>query len=234
MAVRPAQLSWQDQKGYYGLTVEPTFDQMLRSLKKEVRIFQPDRSAKWYALGPYRSFLMEQAKRYGDAQRKDLEYDATGAVLPRAAENGQQNSMAGTDDVWNRQEQFNSNMNAEEARKAAEDAMAAERRSQANQVRRQQLGAYGPSAGHWTVEAHDKDLEERSIPHSAPLPKLAMPAGGWRAPPNEYIADGQPQAPEFPTFEQLNLGYDKLYKLGRPAELDVSNYQQLRDAAGLA
>ena len=233
MAVRPAQLSWQDQKGYYGLRVEPTYEQMLRSLKKEVRIFQPDRSAKWYALGPYRSFLLEQAKRFGDAQRKDLEYDATGAQLPRAAENGQQNSMAGTDDTWNRQEQFNSNLNAEEARKAAEDAMESERRSQANQLRRQQLGAYGPVTGHWTVEAHDKDLGYRGIPHTAPMPKLAMPAGRWRASPNEFIAAGQPQAKEFPTFEQLNLGYSKLYKLGRPAALDVSSYQQLRESAGV-
>jgi hypothetical protein len=59
-----AQLSFTDKKGYYGLTVQPTYEQMLRSLKNEVRIPQPDRSAKWYALGIYRSFLLEQAKRY--------------------------------------------------------------------------------------------------------------------------------------------------------------------------
>ena len=132
-----AQLSYQDQKGYYGLLVEPSYDQMLRSLRKEIRIPQPDRSAKWYATGIYRAFLLEQAKRYNDAQRKDLEYDATGAQLPRAAENGQQESMAGTDDTWNRQEQFNSNLNAEEARRVADDALAAEQRMQANQMRRQ-------------------------------------------------------------------------------------------------
>jgi hypothetical protein len=225
-----AQLSYQDQKGYYGLLVEPSYDQMLRSLKKEVRIPQPDRSAKWYATGIYRAFLLEQAKRYNDAQRKDLEYDATGAHLPRAAENGQQESMAGTDDTWDRQEQFNSNLNAEEARRVADDAVNAERRQQANQMRRQQLSAYGPSAGHWTVDAHDQDLEYRGIPHAAPMPKMTMPAGRWQAHPNEYIAAGQPQATEFPSFEQLNMGQDARYKLGRPAPLDVNeNYQQLRE-----
>ena len=225
-----AQLSYQDKKGYYGLRVEPTYDEMLWSLKKEVRIPQPDRSAKWYALGPYRAFLLEQAKRYNDNQRQDLEYDATGAHLPAAAERGAQNSMAGTDDTWNRQEQFNSNLDTEEARRLADNAMESERRAQANQMRRQQLSAYGPSAGHWTVEAHDKDLEYRGIPHAAPMPKLTMPAGRWQAQPNEYIADGQPQAQEFPTFEQLNLGYDKRYKLGRPAPLAINkNYQQLRE-----
>jgi hypothetical protein len=158
------QLSYQDQKGYYGLVVEPSYDQMLRSLRKEIRIPQPDRSAKWYATGIYRAFLLEQAKRYNDAQRKDLEYDATGAQLPRAAENGQQESVAGTDDTWNRQEQFNSNLNAEEARRVADDALAAEQRTQANQMRRQQLAAYAPSAGHWSFDACSKDIEDRSTP----------------------------------------------------------------------
>ena len=152
-----AQLSYTDTKGYYGLRVEPSYEQMLRSLKKEIRIPQPDRSAKWYALGPYRAFLLEQSKRFNDNQKKDLAYDDTGAHLPAAADRVQ-NSMAGTDDVWNRQEQFNSNLNAEEARRIAEEALASERKAQANRMRRQQLSPYGPSAGHWTVEAHHKDL----------------------------------------------------------------------------
>ena len=220
--------SYTDRTGYYGLRVQASYDEMLHSLKKPIRVPQPDRSAKWYATGTYRAFLLEQAKRYNDSQRKDLEYDATGAQLPAAAERGQQESMAGTDDTWNRQEQFNSNLNSEEARRIAEDALASSRMAQANQMRRRQLSAYGPTRGHWTVEAHDKDLEYRGIPHAAPLPKMTMPAGRRRSPPNEYIASGQPQATEFPTFEQLNLGYDKRYKLGRPAPLDVNkNYQQL-------
>jgi hypothetical protein len=101
--VRPAQLNFTDAKGYYNLRVNPTYDQMLGSLKKEVRIPQPDRRAKWYATGIYRAFLLEQAKRYNDTQRKDLEYDDSGAQLPAAAERAQQGSMAGTDDTWNRQ-----------------------------------------------------------------------------------------------------------------------------------
>ena len=224
-----AQLSYQDHKGYYGLLVQPSYDQMLQSLKKEVRIPQPDRSAKWYATGIYRSFLLDQAKRFNDAQRKDLEYDETGAQLPASVERAAKNSMAGTDDVWNRQEQFNTNLDAEEARRIADDALSAEQRQQANQMRRQQLSAYGPTAGHWTVDAHDKDLEYRGIPHEAPAPKMTMTAGQWRAHPNEYIAAGQPQSTEFPTFEQLNMGYDARYKLGRPAPLDINrNYEQLR------
>lgn len=222
--------SYTDKTGYYGLRVHPSYDEMLHSLKKSIRVPQPDRSAKWYATGIYRAFLLEQAKRYNDNQRKDLEYDATGAQLPAAAEHGQQESMAGTDDTWNRQEQFSSNLNAEEAKRIAEDALASERKAQANQVRRQQLSSYGPTRGHWTIEAHHEDLEYRGIPHPAPMPKMTMPAGRWQAPPNEYIALGQPQATEFPTYEQLNGLHDRQYKLGRPAPLDVNrNYQQLRE-----
>jgi hypothetical protein len=226
-----AQLSYTDRKGYYGLTVEPSYEQMLRSLEKKVWIPQPDRSAKWYASGIYRAFLLDQAKRYNDNQMKDLQYDATGAQLPAAADRGQQESAAGNDDTWNRQEQFNSNLNLEEARRIADDALAAERKAQANQLRRRQLSAaYMPTSGHWTVEAHHKDLDDRGIPHAAPMPKLAVPAGQWRAPPNEYIATGQPMQTEFPTFEQLNMGQDARYKLGRPAPLDQNkNYQQLRE-----
>jgi hypothetical protein len=222
-----AQLSFQDTKGYYGLTVQPSYDEMLRSLRKKIHIPQPDRSAKWYALGPYRAFLLEQSKRYNDAQRKDLEYDETGAQLPQAADRGQQGSMAGTDDVWNRQEQFNTNLNSEDAKRVAEDALAAEQKKQTNQMRRQQLSAYAPTSGHWTVEAHHDDLEARGVPHQAPMPKLAMTPGQWQSPADEFIAAGQPQ--EFPTFEQLNMGQDARYKLGRPAPLDVNkNYAQLR------
>ena len=228
--VQEAQLSYTDTKGYSGLRVEPSYDQMLRSLQKQIRIPQPSRAATWYATGPYREFLISQAKRYNDAARKDLEYDETDAPLPRAADRGREDSMAGKDDTWNRIDQYGSNLDAEEARKLAEHAVAAEQKAHANQTRRQQLSAYGPNRGHWTIEAHHKDLEYNGVPHPAPMPKLAMPAGGWQAPPNEYIAAGYLQATEFPTFEQLNMGYEKRYKLGRPAPLDVNkNYQQLRE-----
>ena len=96
-----AQLSYTDTKSYYGLRVNPSYEQMLKSLEKKIRTPQPDRSAKWYATGIYRAFLLEQSKRYNDHQMRDLEYDSSGAQLPAAADRGQQESRAGTDDVWN-------------------------------------------------------------------------------------------------------------------------------------
>jgi len=228
MAVPAAQLNYTLQKGYYGLVAEPSYGQLLRSLDKKIRIPEPDRSAKFYALGPYRAFLLDQAKKYNDSQREDLDYDDSGAQLPAAAARAR-DSMAGTDDTWNRQEQFASNLTAEDARRVAEDSMAAEKKQQANQLRRLQLSTYAPTSGHWTVDAHHEDLEHRGVPHAAPMPKLAMPAGKWRSPPDEFVSAGHPQAAEFPTYEQLNLGEDARFKLGRPAALGANrNYEQLR------
>jgi hypothetical protein len=107
--------------------------------------------------------------------------------------------------------------------------MAAERKMKASQLRRLQLSAYEPTSGHWTVDAHHEDLEYRGIPHAAPMPKMAMTVGQWQAQPHEFISAGHLQAPEFPTFEQLNVGYEKRYKLGRPAPVDPKNYAQLRE-----
>jgi hypothetical protein len=224
------QLNYQDKFGYFGLRVDPSYEQMLRTVNKQIRIPVPNRAAKWYALGPYRAFLLEQAKRYNDSQRADLQYDETGAHLPAAAARAQHGSLAGTDDTWDNVAKYSSDLNAEEARQLAEEAMASEKRAQANGMRKLQLGAYGPSKSHWTITAHHEDLTERNVPHQAPAPKMTMPAGRWRAPPNEMAADGYPQAPEFPTWEQLNMGYSKDYKLGRPAPMQTNrNYQQLRE-----
>ena len=94
------QLNYQDKFGYFGLRVDPSYEQMLRTVNKQIRIPVPDRRAKWYALSPYRAFLLEAAKRYNDSQRADLAYDDTGAHLPAAAARAQHGSMAGTDDTW--------------------------------------------------------------------------------------------------------------------------------------
>ena len=87
--------------------MEPTFEEMLGSLKKKVRIPQPDRSAKWYALGPFRAFLLDQAKRFNDAEMEDLEYDASGAQLPKAAAKGAGPTPSAKDPSWARHKEYN-------------------------------------------------------------------------------------------------------------------------------
>jgi hypothetical protein len=54
-----APLSYKNQLGYYGLRINPTFDQVLKTVRNPLRIPLPDRRAKWYALSPYRAFILD-------------------------------------------------------------------------------------------------------------------------------------------------------------------------------
>ena len=59
MTAKTAPLSFTSETGYYGLRVNPTFDEVLRTIRKPLGIPVPDRSAKWYANSPYRSLLLD-------------------------------------------------------------------------------------------------------------------------------------------------------------------------------
>ena len=61
-----APLSFTDQTGYYGLRVSPSFDKILGTVRNPLRIPLPDRSAKWYALSPYRALILDAAQKYND------------------------------------------------------------------------------------------------------------------------------------------------------------------------
>ena len=81
---------------------------------------------------------------------------------------------------------------------------------------------------HPTLEAHDRDLEDQHVPHPAPIPRLSMAKASWPSTHQEYIAAGIPQEKEFPTFEQLNMGQDKIYKQGLPGSMNKQSYDTLR------
>ena len=42
-----ASLSFTDEKGYYGLRVNPTYEEILQTIRKPLRVPVPQRSAKW-------------------------------------------------------------------------------------------------------------------------------------------------------------------------------------------
>ena len=60
-----------DKFGYYGLIVKPTFEEVLDTTKKPLRIPIPDRKAKREALNFYRAKLLE-------LQQSAMGYDLTG------------------------------------------------------------------------------------------------------------------------------------------------------------
>ena len=193
-----------------------------------MRIPIPSREAKWYATGIYRSFLLDAANKFHDHQQQDLEYNQSGSHLPSAAARGSQPCVAGDDPAWKEHDRFNDALDQETAHDLAMKAMDQEKQQQTENMRRQQLSSYGPSMVHPTLEAHHRDLEEQNVPHPAPIPKLSMAKASWPAAHQQYIADGLPQAPEFPTFEQLNLGQDKRYRQGLPGSMETQSYESLR------
>jgi len=222
-----ATLSFTDKFAWYGLRENPTYDELLHTVRKPVRIPVPSREAKWYATSIYRDFLLDAQKKYHDFQQKNVEYDGSGNHVPKSAAHTHE-SEAGMDPAWQEHDRFNQALDEEEAAQLASHALDDERKQQANIMRKEQLSAYGPSMFHPTVEAHHMDLEAQNIPHVAPIPKVSMASKSWPFPQQEYQADGYLQAPEFPTFEQLNMGYARRYKQGKPGSLSSSSYESLR------
>ena len=77
-----ADLSWKDTYGYYGLRVDPTFDDLVKTYNvKPQKIRVPkNREAKWYALGPYRAYLLELSKKYNDYEHLKLKIRQAGST----------------------------------------------------------------------------------------------------------------------------------------------------------
>ena len=65
-----APLSYTSTFGYYGLRVNPTFEQVLGTIRKPLRIPLPDRRAKWYANSPYRALLDDAGKKFEEVDRQ--------------------------------------------------------------------------------------------------------------------------------------------------------------------
>ena len=94
--------------------------------------------------------------------------------------------------------------------------MAQPRQRETKETRGQQLSVgYDHNRGDPTVEAAHKELTEVSVPHRTPAPGLPLVKRAWPAPPPQFVAPSQPQAPEFPTYEHLNAARPELLRVAR-------------------
>ena len=82
MTAKTASLSFTSETGYYGLRVNPTFDEVLKTIRKPLRIPLPDRSAKWYANSPYRSLLLDAEQKYNSYEHASLDYNNSAPNCP--------------------------------------------------------------------------------------------------------------------------------------------------------
>ena len=188
----------------WGFRVQPSYEELLESTRKRIRLHQPDRSAKWFALSPYRAFMLDQAKKYNDYEHLKLDYNESGASLPARAAAVQQ-SAAGDDDAFWRQQEQSDGMDAEEARQLAEEAYAKERMREAREARAQNMLSYTQGQGHWSIITHQDELDEAGVFYSPPpSPRVSARPASLPAPVSTPVAAGQLGGANLPSLEILN------------------------------
>jgi len=223
---RTAPLSYTSQFGYYGLRVNPTLESTIGSVRKPLRIPLPDRKDKWYALSPYRALILDAQQKYQDYEHASLDYDL---ILPEAAARVHA-SAAGEDETFEHMRRQHEAMQEQSAYQGALDVLNQERRQQTRQVRAAQLSQnYAHVRAHPVIEASSPELAEANVPHVQPLPRLPQTRAVWRAPHEVDVAFGQPQAPEFPTFEHLNMGQPRNIQAATLTPSQNTTYEQMRE-----
>ena len=201
-----APLSFKSQLGYCNLRVNPTFDEVLGTIRKPLRVPIPDRKAKWYANSLYRSLILDAEKKYQDYEHASIDYKQSGAELPETAARVRP-SDAGDDETFHELDQHHHRIEQQNAYEQAFDLMNQEHQRQTEETRREQLRlTYGANRMHPVIEAHHGELMEAEVGHHMPAPREPVPRRVWHTPNEQYTAYGQRQAPEFPSFERLNMG----------------------------
>ena len=229
MAVAP--LSGKSQFGYYGLRVNPNFEQAVGTVRKNLRVPVPDRRWKWYALGPYRSHLLDLEAKYHDYEHDAINYKKTGHELPESAARLRR-SDAGQDPMFDVMHAQGHAVDAEYAHETAIDRMNEEHRRIAEENRSRVLGShYGPIRGHPTVEASRHELDEALVPYTMYAPRPHVESTSWLAPVGRMAAAGQPQALYLRSFEQLNGMAPDTYVAGSLSRSQATTYEQVRDSA---
>ena len=227
-----APLSYKSQTGYYDLRVNPTFDEVLGTIRKPLGVPLPTREDKWYALGPYRSLLLDQQELAAGYDRRSIEYQLAQGKLPEYAAQGQRPSEAGNDPIWERYDHEHEARQNQEAYEHAANMDRQDREQQAEHIRGQTLfHRYGANHMHPMIEAHHDELDEAGVRHNMPAPRMAMPQRGMPAPPPQYAAAGQLQARGFPDFRVLNMGDPASVRAATLTPEQNMTYERVRDTA---
>jgi hypothetical protein len=222
-------LSYGSQFGYYGLRLNPTLEQVIGSVRKPLRIPLPDRRAKWYALSPYRALILDAEREANDYETAALDYRNSGAHLPEAAA-AVRPSDAGEDHSFHRIDENHRAFDLQNAYETAYQTMDQERKHRTKQRRREVLQAqHGPNRMHPVTEAHHQSLRESGVPHHMPGIRFQPQPGKYHAPPQLYVAAGQPQYEEFPSFEMLNMGVPENLLMAHPSREQNMTYERTRD-----
>ena len=96
-------------------------------------------------------------------------------------------------------------------------------------IRYQQLRfSHGPNVMNPVIAAAHDELQQAGVGHYAPEPRFTPPATGWKTPHAELASAGHPQAPEFPTFEALNMGQPSNMRLATLTPSQNRMHEEIR------
>ena len=232
MTAAAAPLSYANHFGYYGLRVNPTFDQALKTVRKPLRIPIPDRRAKWYALSPYRALILDAEQRANDIEGAMLDYRNSGAELPEHAARVR-GSAGGHDDAWMHIDEDNNRLHEQHQHEEAARFLRSEHQRETEAARTEALGnLHGAWRSHPVIEAADEELAEAGVTHQhvgeEPMVIRAQ-VNHYSAPPAPMAAAGQPQAPEFTSFEVLSMGQPTDLRAARMSHETAMSYERMRD-----
>jgi len=236
MTAKVAPLSYASQFGYYGLRVNPSFDQALASIRKPLRIPQPDRHAKYYANSPYRALLLEAAHRANDIEGALLDYRTSGAELPELAARVH-GSAAGHDNAWMHIDEDNHRLYEQQQHEEASRFLREQHHRETQAARAEGLSKMsGAWKSHPTIEAAAEELGEAGVTHPGGKEMGSTDNLGFRAQVNHYSAPvpqwaavGQPQAPQFPSFEVLNMNQPTNLLAAKMSKETAMSYEQMRN-----
>ena len=174
---------------------------------------------------------MDAGRRFEEVEGAAHQYRESGAELPEAAARVRP-SEAGQDPAFDRIHEQDDRMKQNEAYELAAAMKHEGHKRQTAAARRDQLRLmYGPNKMNSVIEAHHDELQEANVPHVMPAPRLPPCVKVWKAPPPQYIASGQLQAPEFSTYEMLNLGQVADIKSATLTLDQAMTYERVREFA---
>lgn len=222
-------LSYTSKFGYYGLRVNPTFDQVVGTVRKPLHIPLPDRKAKWYANSPYRALILDAEEKYQNYERSGIDYRLAGADAPESAARVRP-SDAGADPTFDQIDDHHRRMEEQEAIDTSRRLLHEDESRKTAANRREILRlSHGPNRMNPTIEMEHAELETAGVPHYMPKPRTLPPSARFTRPLPQFAAGGQPQAPEFTPFEQLNMGQPDNVRVATLSRSQNVTYERMRE-----
>ena len=222
-------LSYTSKFGYYGLRVNPTFEQVVGTVRNPLRIPLPDRKAKWYANSPYRALILDAEHKYQNYEQAGIDYRQAGTDAPESAARVRP-SDAAHDEKFNEIDEHHRRMEELNAIDTARQLLLEHESRKTAASRREILrSSHAPNRTHPIVEMEHAELEVAGVPHYMPMPRTLPPKAQFTRPLPQLAAYGQPQAPEFKPFEQLNGLHPDNVRAATLSRSQNMTYERLRD-----